>query len=42
MKAGKTVFLVDNMPHEFLKKAEIPPAPPVEEESEVLPEHMEE
>jgi hypothetical protein len=30
------------MPHEFLKKAEIPPAPPVEEESEVLPEHMEE
>ena len=42
MKAGKTVFLVDNVPHEFLKKAEIPPAPPVEEESEVLPEHMEE
>lgn len=39
-KAGKTVFLADNIPHEFLTRAEIPPAPPVEEESEVLPEHM--
>ena len=38
-KAGKTVYLVDSVLPEFISKAEIPPAPVVEEESEVLPEH---
>lgn len=37
-KAGKTVFLADNVPPEFIGRAEIPL---VEEESEVLPEHKE-
>ena len=38
-KAGKTVYLAESVPSEFLAKAEAPPAP--EEESEVLPEHKE-
>ena len=36
-KAGKTVYLAESVPPEFITKAEIPPAPP--EESEVLPEN---
>lgn len=42
-KAGKTVYLVESVPPEFISKAEVPLAPPApEEESEVLPEHREE
>lgn len=40
-KAGKTVYLADSVPAEFLSKAEIPPEPVVEEESEVLEENRE-
>jgi putative RNA 2'-phosphotransferase len=40
-KAGKTVYLADSVPAEFLSRAEIPPEPVVEEESEVLEENRE-
>ena len=38
-KAGKTVYLADSVPADCLSRAEIPPEPVVEEESEVLEEH---
>jgi RNA:NAD 2'-phosphotransferase (TPT1/KptA family) len=36
MKAGKTVYLVDRVPPEYLKRSEAPPvaAPPAEPDSD--------